>query len=56
MDHRLQMGYSKQLIKTEHLRMTASQVYLRILRSFSEQLFYRAPLRNCLFNVQVAEF
>ena len=26
------------------------------LRSFSEHLFYRAPLRNCLFHVQVSEF
>ena len=26
------------------------------LRSFSECLFYRAPLGNCLFHVQVAEF
>ena len=41
---------------TEHLRMTASCVYLRILRSFSEHLIYRAPLGNCLFHVQVAEF
>ena len=40
---------------TEHLRMTASCVYLRILRSFSEHLIYRAPLGNCLFHVQVAE-
>ena len=24
--------------------------------SFSEHLFYRAPLRNCLFHVQVALF
>ena len=27
-----------------------------ILRSFSDLLFYRAPLGNCLFHVQVAEF
>ena len=27
-----------------------------ILRSFSDHLFYRAPLGNCLFHVQVAEF
>ena len=26
-----------------------------ILRSFSDHLFYRAPLQNCLFHVQVAE-
>ena len=36
--------------------MTASCVYLWILRSFSEHLFYRAPLGKCLFHVQVAEF
>ena len=30
-------------LMTEHLRMTASSVYLWILRSFSEHLFYRAP-------------
>ena len=27
-----------------------------ILRSFSDHLFYRAPLGNCLFHVQVAKF
>ena len=27
-----------------------------ILRSFSDHLFFRAPLRNSLFHVQVAEF
>ena len=31
-------------------------VYLWILRSFSEHLFYGASLGNCLFHVQVAEF
>ena len=36
--------------------MTASSVSLRILRSFSEHLFNRAPLGNCLFRVQVGEF
>ena len=36
--------------------MTDSCVYLRILRSFSEHFFYGAPLGNCLFCVQVAEF
>ena len=36
--------------------MTASTVYLCTLRSFSEHLFYGAPLRNCLFHVQVAVF
>ena len=36
--------------------MTASSIYLWTLRSFSEHLFYREPLRNCLFHVQVAVF
>ena len=36
--------------------MPASCVYLWILRSFSEYLFYRAPMGNCLLHVQVAEF
>ena len=41
----------------EHIRMTTSCVYLfYILISFSDQLFYRAPLGNCLFHLQVAEF
>ena len=35
--------------------MTTSCVYLWILRSFSDHLFYRAPLGNCLFHLQVAE-
>ena len=39
-----------------HLRMTASCFYLWILRSFPDHLFYRAPLENCLFHLQVAEF
>ena len=41
---------------TEHLRMTASYVYLWILSSFSEHFFYRAALGNWLFHVQVSEF
>ena len=36
--------------------MTASCVYLWILRSFSDHLFYRAPMVNYLFHLQVAEF
>ena len=51
------VNFAKHLFKhllTEHLQMTA--VYLWILRSLSEHLFYRATLRNCLFHVQVAEF
>ena len=35
---------------------SASYVYLRILESFLEHLFYRAPLGNCLFHGQVAGF
>ena len=46
----------KNIFWPEHLQMTTSCVYLRILRSFSEHLSYRAPLRNCLFDVQFAEF
>ena len=34
----------------------SSEVYLWISRSFLERLIYRAPLRICLFHVQVAEF
>ena len=41
---------------TEHLRMIASCVYLWILRSFSDHLFHRTHLANCLFHVQVAVF
>ena len=40
---------------TEHLRMTASCVYLWIL-SFSEHFFYRAPLENCYFVYQMKNF
>ena len=36
--------------------MTASCVYLWILRSFSDRFFYRVSLGNCLFHVQVAGF
>ena len=44
-------------LSTEHLRMTfVSCVYLRILRSLSEHLFYTALMGNCLLHVQVAEF
>ena len=35
--------------------MTASCVYLWILRGFSECFFYKAPLGNWLFHVQIAE-
>ena len=41
---------------TEHLRMTASCVYLWILKRFSNHFFYRAHLGKYLFHVQVAEF
>ena len=46
----------KNIIRQKHLRMTASCVCLWILRSFSGHLFQRAPLENCLFHLQVAEF
>ena len=41
---------------TEHHRMTASCVYLLMLKRFSEYLFHRTPLGNYLFHVQVAGF
>ena len=47
-------NFKNMLWPEEHLWMTASS-YLWILRSFSEHLFYRAPLGNCLFHVQDAE-
>ena len=34
----------------------SSLCFMWILRSFSVHPFYRAPLENCLFHVQVAEF
>ena len=46
----------KNIFLSEHLQVTASCVYLWILRSFSDYLVYRAPLGNCLFHLQVAEF
>ena len=47
----------KNSFRQKHLRMTASWcVYLWILRSFSDHLFHTAPLGNCLFHLQVAEF
>ena len=49
-------GFCKDRLLTEHLRMTVSCVYLGILRSFLKHLSYRAPMGNCLFHVQVAEF
>ena len=36
--------------------MIASCVYLWILRSFLEHLFYIAPLGSSLFQVHIAEF
>ena len=48
-------NFYEQLL-ADHLRMTASCVYLKILRIFSEHLIYRATLGNCLFYLQVAEF
>ena len=46
----------KNIFRQKHLRMTASCVYLWILRSFSDHLFYTAPLESYLFNPQVARF
>ena len=46
----------RKCLRTSFDRMPASCVYLWILRSFSEYLFYRAPMGNCLLHVQVAEF
>ena len=45
----------KNIFRQKHLRMTASCVYLRIWRCFSDHLFHKAPLGNCLFHLQVAE-
>ena len=36
--------------------MIASCVYLWNLRSFSEHFFYKVPMGNCLFHVQVTYF
>ena len=44
----------RKCLRTSFDRMPASCVYLWILRSFFR--FYRAPMGNCLFHVQVAEF
>ena len=41
---------------TEHLRMTASWVYVWILRSFSKHFFYRAPRGNCYFMYKLQNF
>ena len=46
----------KNILRQKQLRMTASCAYLWILRIFSDHLFYRAPLGNCLFHLQVAQF
>ena len=46
----------KNIFRQKHIRMAASCVYLWILRSFSDHLFYRAPLGNCLFHLQIAQF
>ena len=40
----------------EHLRMTASCIYLWILRSFSKHLFYRAPRGNCYLMYKLSNF
>ena len=43
----------KKIFLTEHLRMTASCLYLEFCE---EHLFYRTPLGVCLFHVQVGVF
>ena len=43
-------------LSTEHVRMTASGVYLLILRRFSEHFFYRAPQGNCSFTYNLQNF
>ena len=48
------LGIFKKTFSTGHLWMNASCVCLRILRSFSEHLFHRKQLGDCLFHVQVA--
>ena len=45
----------KNIFRQKHLRLTASCVYLCILRSFSNHFLHKAPLGNCLFHLQVAE-
>ena len=41
---------------TKHLRMTASCVYLWIMRRFSEHFFYRTPRGNCYFIYKLYDF
>ena len=50
----LSVNFAK-LLRTSFDRRP-SCVYLWILRSLSDHLFYRPPLGNCLFHLQVAEF
>ena len=40
----------------EHLRKTAPCVYLRILRSFSEHLFYRAPYFKYSYRISTTRY
>ena len=46
----------KIIFLSEHLQMTASCVYLWILRSFWDYLVYRAPLGNCYFIFKLPSF
>ena len=41
---------------TDHLRVTASYVYLSILRHFSEHFFYIAHRGNCYFMYNLQNF
>ena len=55
---RFSVNFAK-FLKTSFYRTPPDDCFLClpvILRSFSDHLFYRAPLGNCLFHVQVAEF
>ena len=44
------------IFKNIFRQSTSGWLHLWILRSFSDHLLYRAPLRNCLFHAKVAGF
>ena len=55
---RFSVRFSK-FLRTSFYRTPPDDCFLYlpvILRSFSDHLFFRAPLGNCLFHIQVAEF
>ena len=43
-------------LRTSFDRTSRDNCFLSLFLNFSEHLFYKAPLRNCLFHVQVAVF